>query len=73
MSNVDSSAKNAWLGTEKGRNQVENESQHANFFTNTDVLTGQSILIRESIQNAIDARDKANGCTMARVRFYDYN
>ena len=70
MSNVDSSAKNAWLGTEKGRNQVENESQHANFFTNTDVLTGQSILIRESIQNAIDARDKANGCTMARVRFY---
>jgi len=64
------SSRNSWLGTKKGANQVENESQHANFFTNTDVLTGQSILIRESIQNAIDARDKANGHTMARVRFY---
>ena len=70
MRNVDKSKNNSWLGTPKGRNQVENESQHANFFTNTDVLTGQSILIRESIQNAIDARDRANGCTMARVRFY---
>ena len=70
MRNVDKSPKNSWLGSRKGANQVENESQHANFFTNTDVLTGQSILIREAIQNAIDARDKTNGHTMARVRFY---
>ena len=70
MSHVNTERKNSWLGTRKAANQVENESQHANFFTNTDVLTGQSILIRESIQNAIDARDKLNGYTMARVRFY---
>ena len=70
MSKVDKNPVNTWLGTKKGANQVENESQHANFFTNTDVLTGQSILIRESIQNAIDARDKANGHSKAKVRFY---
>ena len=70
MNGIDNTLRNSWLGTKKGANQVENESQHANFFTNTDVLTGQSILIRESIQNAIDARDKAGGHTMARVRFY---
>lgn len=70
MRNVGKNMKNSWLGTRKGANVVENESQHANFFTNTDVLTGQSILVRESIQNAIDARDKANGFMMARVRFY---
>lgn len=70
MSSMDTKAKNSWLGTKKGANQVENESQHANFFTNTDVLTSQSILIRESIQNAIDARDRENGCDMAFVRFY---
>jgi len=70
MGSVENTSRNSWLGTKKGANQVENESQHANFFTNTDVLTGQSILIRESIQNAIDARDKANGHTTARVRFY---
>lgn len=70
MSNVKNTAENSWLGSRKGANQVENESQHANFFTNTDVLTGQSILIRESIQNAIDARDRANGCSMAKVRFH---
>jgi len=70
MSSNKVSPKNKWLGAKKAPNQVENENQHANFFTNTDVLTGQSILIRESIQNAIDARDKANGCTMAHVRFY---
>ncbi len=70
MSPVDTKAKNSWLGTKKGANQVENESQNANFFTNTDVLTSQSILVRESIQNAIDARDRENGCNMAFVRFY---
>lgn len=70
MTRIENTLKNSWLGTKKGANQVENESQNANFFTNTDVLTGQSILIRESIQNAIDARDKVHGKTMARVRFY---
>jgi hypothetical protein len=70
MSKVHKDPLNTWLGTKKGANQVENESQHANFFTNTDVLTGQSILIRESIQNAIDARDKASGQSKAKVRFY---
>jgi len=70
MSKVHKEPLNTWLGTKKGANQVENESQHANFFTNTDVLTGQSILIRESIQNAIDARDKASGQSKAKVRFY---
>jgi hypothetical protein len=45
-----------WLGTQKGPNTVENEPQSENFFTNTDVLTSQSILVRESVQNAIDAR-----------------
>lgn len=70
MKNHENTLTNSWLGTRKGANQVENESQHANFFTNTDVLTGQSVLIRESIQNAIDARDKSVDCTMARVRFY---
>ena len=44
-----------WLGTEKTKNSVENEPLSENFFTNTDVLTGQSILVRESVQNAIDA------------------
>jgi hypothetical protein len=70
MSKVNIDPLNTWLGTKKGANQVENESQHANFFTNTDVLTGQSILIRESIQNAIDARDKVSGHSKAKVRFY---
>ncbi len=36
----------------------EDENQLENFFTNTDVLTSQSILVRESIQNAIDAKLK---------------
>jgi hypothetical protein len=45
-----------WLGTEKPQNSVENEPLSENFFTNTDVLTSQSILVRESVQNAIDAK-----------------
>jgi hypothetical protein len=45
-----------WVGTTKQANSVENEPQSENFFTNTDVLTSQSVLVRESIQNAIDAK-----------------
>jgi len=45
-----------WLGTTPNKNTREDENQLENFFTNTDVLTSQSILVRESIQNAIDAK-----------------
>jgi hypothetical protein len=48
--------KASWIGTIKQANSVENEPQSENFFTNTDVLTSQSVLVRESIQNAIDAK-----------------
>ncbi|HUW88073.1 MAG TPA: hypothetical protein VMW30_06840 [Candidatus Paceibacterota bacterium] len=64
MTTAESRSNIAWLATIKEKNIVENESQHANFFTNTDVLTGQSILIRESIQNAIDAKDSTNKVKM---------
>lgn len=50
------SSKITWIGTTKQTNSVENEPQSENFFTNTDVLTSQSVLVRESIQNAIDAK-----------------
>ena len=50
------SNKVAWVGTTKQANSVENDPQSENFFTNTDVLTSQSVLVRESIQNAIDAK-----------------
>ncbi len=46
----------------------EDENQLENFFTNTDVLTSQSILVRESIQNAIDAK-VSNSPTPVRITF----
>lgn len=45
-----------WIGTQKPANTIEQESLAEAFFTNHDVLTSQSVLVRESIQNAIDAK-----------------
>jgi hypothetical protein len=59
--------KSIWLGTTKQRNSVENEPQGENFFTNTDVLTSQSILVRESIQNAIDAKDTSSSSPVKMI------
>ncbi len=48
-----------WIGTRKPSNTIEQESLAEAFFTNQDVLTSQSVLVRESIQNAIDAKSPA--------------
>jgi len=56
-----------WLSTIKPSTAVENNSRLADLFTDTDIFTEHSKLVRESIQNAIDAR--LDGQT-ARMRFF---
>jgi hypothetical protein len=66
----DKKSKISWLFTRRVMNQVQNDDMTANHFTNTDVLNAPIILVRESIQNGIDARDKSAGIATSRMRFY---
>jgi hypothetical protein len=62
-----SQEKLTWLSTVKPATAVENNSRLADLFTDTDIFTEHSKLVRESIQNGIDARlDNQT----ARMRFF---
>lgn len=61
-----------WIGTQKPANTIEQESLAEAFFTNHDVLTSQSVLVRESIQNAIDAKaPSGHGPVRMSFRLYE--
>ena len=46
----------AWLSTPKPSTGVSNKSRLADLFTDTDIFDSHSKLVRESVQNSIDAR-----------------
>ena len=45
-----------WLSTKKPSTGVSNKSRLADLFTDTDIFDSHSKLVRESVQNSIDAR-----------------
>ena len=55
-----------WLSTEKPATAVSNKSRLQDLFTDTDIFSSHSKLVRESVQNSIDARLSSP----SRMRFY---
>ena len=55
-----------WLSTEKPPTAVSNKSRLEDLFTDTDIFSSHSKLVRESVQNSIDARISSP----SRMRFY---
>jgi hypothetical protein len=55
-----------WLSTQKPPTAVSNKSRLQDLFTDTDIFSSHSKLVRESVQNSIDARISSP----SRMRFY---
>jgi len=59
-----------WRFEPKRRSQKSRDPMQASFFTNASIDDDTHALVREAIQNSLDAKKDRNSCEPVRVRFH---